>query len=286
MDAARKVNKWLRGTSIVYLYFVQEGVNYKAFHAVMYPLFGQYLNLPGHQYQSIRSLSSLAWSTKIFFSFFSDSLPVFGYRRIPYIALGLITMLAAQLWLSVMPMPDPYYSSSHNVSTGTCRRETDLPPLNPDAPNQAIVYIGIFLVWYMGLACADASVDGLMTQRSKLEPEETRGTLISYTRITGTIGGIAAMFIAGILMNTVEYGGQFCTFGIPFNRVTLAVLAVTLSGLVYAFLWTNEREVDDKDQKVDFRNKIHMFWRLLHRTDYLKLLLFALILTVQWTMKV
>ena len=110
---------------------------------------------------SLRSIFSLAWSLKIFFSFFSDSIPILGYRRIPYITIGLAVILTSLTVLSFKPMPEPFYET-HN-----CTRQTDMTqfPGNPDAPNEAFHYVCLFFLWYCGLSCADASIDGLMTQR-------------------------------------------------------------------------------------------------------------------------
>ena len=232
---------------------------------------------------SLRSVFSLAWSLKIFFSFFSDSIPFFGYRRIPYITLGLVTILTTLTVLSVKPMPEPYYATSY--ANGTCMKLSNQAPINPDAPNQAFIYIVLFFMWYCGLSCADASVDGLMTQRSKLEDEEVRGTLISYTRLSGQVGGVVALLCVGFLLNDVKYGGTFC-FGMEMNHFMWIPFVFAVSGIVYAFVYTNEKDVDKYKEKVEFGKKLKELWSLFHRWNYLKLLIFSLCISVQWSLRV
>ena len=229
---------------------------------------------------SLRSVFSLAWSMKIFFSFFSDSIPICGYRRIPYITLGLAIILTTLTVLSVKPMPEPYYA------TANCTKLRGQDPINPDAPNQAFVYIVLFFLWYCGLSCADASVDGLMTQRSKLEDEDVRGTLISYTRLSGQVGGVTALLCVGLLLNNVKYGGTFCSFGLEFNNFMWIPFVFATSGIVYAFIYTNEKDVDKYREEVEFGRKLKELWSLFHRWNYLKLLIFSACISVQWSMRV
>ena len=161
-----------------------------------------------------------------------------------------------------------------------------MDPLNSNAQSDALPYIMLFLLWYGGLSCSDSTVDALITQKSKLEPDEKRGTLLSITRISRQFGALLAIVSVSLLFNTPKYGGKFCSFGIDFNTYTWIPFAFTVFALVYALLFTNEKDLDRKKEKIETRKKLKQLWELFHRWNYLKLLLFALLINIQWAIKV
>ncbi|XP_063724229.1 uncharacterized protein LOC134851884 [Symsagittifera roscoffensis] len=271
------VNKKLRGSSIYALHFIQAGFLYTSFHNLAYPLFGRYFNLASHQYSSLRSLYSLAWGCKIFFSFCSDSLPVFGYRRLPYLVTALSAISIILLILSLKPMPEPYYAIE---SGNNCTQKLSDSPQNPEAPNEATSYVLLFFLWYWALACSDSTIDALITQRSKLEPDEKRGTLISCARISRQLGSMFAYLAVGILFNTVNYGGSFCGFEFKFNHFTWILFVFTIVGLIYALMFTNEKDIDKEKEKIEVKRKLAELWSLFHKWYYLKLLIFAVYISL------
>ena len=125
-----------------------------------------------------------------------------------------------------------------------------------------------------------------MTQRSKLEDEKVRGALISYTRLSGQVGGVISLICVGLLLNSVNYGGTFCEFGIEFNNFAWIPFAVAVSGVFYACMYTNEKDVDKHKEEVAFKRKLKELWALLHRWNYLKLLIFAGVMSIQWSLRV
>ena len=148
------------------------------------------------------------------------------------------------------------------------------------------MYIVLFFIWYCGLSCADASVDGLLTQKSKLEPAEKRGTLISYTRMSRQVGGIVALLSVGILLNNAKYGGTFCNFGLEFNSFMWIPFLVASSGIIYAFMYTNEKDVDKEKEEIELGTKLKQLWSLFHKWNYLKLLAFSAIVCVFLSLRV
>ncbi|XP_075244351.1 uncharacterized protein LOC142338467 isoform X2 [Convolutriloba macropyga] len=269
----------LRGSSVYALHFIQAGFLYSTFENLAYPLFGRYLNMPSHQYNSLRSLYSLAWGCKIFFSFFSDSLPILGYRRLPYLAMALGVISLILTIMALKPMPEPYYAVSN------CTQSFEDVPNNPNAPNEALSYVVLFFLWYWALACSDSTIDALITQRSKLESDDNRGTLISYARISRQLGSMLAYLTVGVLLNTVKYGGTFCSFEVPFNKFMWIPLSFTLVGIMYACLFTNEKDVDKEKERVEVRRKLGEVWQLFHSWHYLKLLIFAVFSCSMWSIK-
>ena len=219
----------------------------------------------------------MAWGCKIFFSFCSDSLPVFGYRRLPYLVTALSAISIILLILSLKPIPEPYYAIE---SGDNCTQKLSDPPQNPEAPNEATSYVLLFFLWYWALACSDSTIDALITQRSKLEPDEKRGTLISCARISRQLGSMFAYLAVGILFNTVNYGGSFCGFDFKFNHFTWILFVFTIVGLIYALMFTNEKDIDKEKEKIEVKRKLAELWSLFHKWYYLKLLIFAVYISL------
>ena len=174
-------------------------------------------------------------------------------------------------------MPEPYYATE---SGNNCTQKLSDSPQNPEAPNEAISYVLLFFLWYWALACSDSTIDALITQRSKLEPDEKRGTLISCARISRQLGSMFAYLAVGILFNTVNYGGSFCGFDFKFNHFTWILFVFTIVGLIYALMFTNEKDIDKEKEKIEVKRKLAELWSLFHKWYYLKLLIFAVYISL------
>ena len=174
-------------------------------------------------------------------------------------------------------MPEPYYAIE---SGNNCTQKLSDSPQNPEAPNEATSYVLLFFLWYWALACSDSTIDALITQRSKLEPDEKRGTLISCARISRQLGSMFAYLAVGILFNTVNYGGSFCGFEFKFNHFTWILFVFTIVGLIYALMFTNEKDIDKEKEKIEVKRKLAELWSLFHKWYYLKLLIFAVYISL------
>ena len=120
-------------------------------------------------------------------------------------------------------------------------------------------------------------MDGIVTQKSALEHESIRGRLISHAKIAKKFGGIVMLLMLAALNNRIEYGGSFCNFGLSFNRLTVIFIVIMGTALVYGWLWTNEKDMDDKIEKVEIKRKLGDLWDLLNTSYYLKFILFVMI---------
>ena len=56
--------------------------------ASSYGLLICYLNVPAYVASASRAVIGLAWSIKLAFALLTDGVPIFGYRRRPYMLLG------------------------------------------------------------------------------------------------------------------------------------------------------------------------------------------------------
>ncbi|KAK7236640.1 hypothetical protein SO694_0024105 [Aureococcus anophagefferens] len=77
--------------------------------STIYGFFLGYLNVEGYVYATAATIVSLPWSFKFLFGAINDCVPLFGYRRKPYMVLGWLLCSAALLRLAAMPLPRPYW---------------------------------------------------------------------------------------------------------------------------------------------------------------------------------
>lgn len=107
-------------------------------------------------------LQTFPWALKIFFGFISDSFPILGMHRIPYLVLGAC-----------------FYSLSF-ISYGVIRQDN------------IVLLSGCIFLGTSGLILMDVIVDTLCVERSRFEPNHRRGNFQSScyaTRFGGTLVG-------------------------------------------------------------------------------------------------
>ena len=75
----------------------------------MYGFFIGYLNVPAHVYSTAGVIMSMPWSFKFLFGLLSDCMPMFGYRRKPYMCIGWGFCCIMLLILSQRTLPPPYW---------------------------------------------------------------------------------------------------------------------------------------------------------------------------------
>lgn len=105
------------------------------------------LNAEPQMQNTIGILQTLPWSLKVAFGFLSDAFPINGLHRKPYLAIGAIMYSTAFIAYSVL--------GKHDV---------------------VLLSLSIFL-GTIGLIQMDVMADTMCVQRSKFEPEETKGQM-------------------------------------------------------------------------------------------------------------
>ena len=81
-SAARK----RRGQWGLYAQYFAVGVVYGGLPSTIYGFFLGYLNVESYVYATTSTIVALPWSFKFAFGAVNDCVPIFGYRRKPYIA--------------------------------------------------------------------------------------------------------------------------------------------------------------------------------------------------------
>ena len=92
----------LRG---LYVQYAAVGFVSSALPATLYGFFLGYLRVNSYVYATAGQVILLPWSCKLLFGIVNDRVPIQGYRRKPYIALGWSLCAAALLVLACHDMP-------------------------------------------------------------------------------------------------------------------------------------------------------------------------------------
>ncbi|KAG9403271.1 hypothetical protein AC1031_005917 [Aphanomyces cochlioides] len=233
------------------------GILLGVFNALQYPLFLNYLHMEGYQSASYKVLISLGWSSKIFFGILSDCLPVFGYKRRPYMVLGWSICGACCLVMAILPFPAPYYgkpglSGLNNLTT------EQLKFINEGAPTSANLFIVLSMVASLGYVMADVAADAMVVQYAEREPIAIRGriqTAIYFTRDSCTM---LPMLVVAFCMNDYKYSGSFSwSIGPNVVYAGLNIPCVVATFTAVALV------VEEKAERVGLRQYIRDVWGLL-----------------------
>ncbi|BAY45040.1 Biopterin transport-related protein BT1 [Scytonema sp. HK-05] len=153
--------------AILTVYFVQ-GVLGLGRLAISF-FFKDELGLTPAQVSALLGIVVLPWIIKPLYGFMSDGLPIFGYRRRPYLVLSGI--LGAISWVSLATI----------VHT----------------PIAAVVAIAL---GSLSVAVSDVIVDSLVVERARAESQAQAGSLQSLTWGTTALGGLITAYFSGMLL--------------------------------------------------------------------------------------
>lgn len=163
--------------AILTVYFVQ-GILGLARLAVSFFLKDE-LRLSPAQVAVLMGIAGLPWIIKPLFGFISDSLPIFGFRRRPYLVLSGILGAISWVWLATI------------VHT------------------QLEATLAIALSSLSG-AVSDVIADSLVVERARKESHEFAGSLQSLCWGTTAFGGIVTAYLSGILLHYYGTRTIFC----------------------------------------------------------------------------
>jgi folate/biopterin transporter len=162
---------------ILTVYFVQ-GILGLAHLAVSFFLKDE-LGLTPAQVSALVGIVMLPWMVKPLLGFMSDGLPIFGYRRRPYLVLAGI--LGAISWLCLGTI----------VHTATA----------------AIVTITLCS---LSTAVSDVIIDSLVVERVRTESQAEAGSLQSLCWVAMSVGGLITAYFSGILLEYFSTRTVFC----------------------------------------------------------------------------
>jgi len=192
---------WSAG--VVMHYFVV-GIVFGAVNAILQGLLFGYLNMESNFASIACNLCNLPATFAFLYGLISDTRPIYGYRRKPYMILGWALTFIGLCALALLPMPEPYYCTHEDGGY-----EMHKPPCNPDAPANVIHFVILFFILVLGASIANAAASGLLVEYAKMEPEETRGSAQATMNMVQMAGMLSATILAAFGFNGKEYTGSF-----------------------------------------------------------------------------
>jgi len=158
-------------SAILLVYFVQ-GILGLARLAVSFFLKDDIALSPA-EVSALMGIAALPWTIKPVFGFMSDGLPIFRYRRRPYLILS--GLLGAIAWLCMATL----------VNT----------------PLKATIAI---LLTSLSVAISDVIVDSLVVERAREEDQGDAGTLQSLAWGASAVGGLITAYLGGLLLQRIS----------------------------------------------------------------------------------
>ncbi|MBD2597587.1 folate/biopterin family MFS transporter [Nostoc spongiaeforme FACHB-130] len=153
--------------AILSVYFVQ-GILGLARLAVSFFLKDELMLSPA-QVSALFGVVALPWMIKPLFGFMSDGLPIFGYRRRPYLVLSGI--LGAIAWVSMATVVHSSWAATAAIALSS-----------------------------LAVAVSDVIVDSLVVERARVESQADAGSLQSLCWGASAVGGLVTAYFSGILL--------------------------------------------------------------------------------------
>lgn len=148
------------------------------------------------QLMAMGGLASIPWCLKPIYGFISDSFPIFGYRRKPYIMIGCwLTTLA--YWCL------PWY-----------------------ADDMEMVCFWMFLS-SLGTCISDVVCDSILVVHARNESKEDTGTIQSWCWGLRSAGGLLASATGGIAYNSI--GGELVQVVTGFFPLIISILFLAIN---------------------------------------------------------
>ncbi|QHG15207.1 folate/biopterin family MFS transporter [Nostoc sp. ATCC 53789] len=177
--------------AILTVYFVQ-GILGLSRLAVSFFLKDELLLSPV-QVSALLGIVFLPWMIKPVFGFISDGLPIFGYRRRPYLILSGV--LGTASWMSLATIVHTSWAATLAIALGS-----------------------------LSVAMSDVIVDSLVVERARGESQAKAGSLQSVCWGASAIGGLITAYFSGLLL---QYFTTRTVFGIT------ALFPLIVSGVAW-----------------------------------------------------
>jgi folate/biopterin transporter len=157
--------------AILLVYFVQ-GILGLARLAVSFFLKDE-LHLSPAEVSALLGIVALPWMVKPLFGFISDGLPIFGYRRRPYLVLS--GLLGATSWVTLATIVHSAWAATLAITLGS-----------------------------LSIAVSDVIVDSLVVERARQESVSGAGSLQSLCWGTSAVGGLITAYFSGALLQKFD----------------------------------------------------------------------------------
>lgn len=153
--------------AIALVYFVQGALGLA--HLAVSFFLKDRLGLGPAEVASLVGIAMIPWTIKPIYGMISDSFPIAGYRRRPYLVLSSI--LGTVSWLCMAMVVKTPLAASIAIGLGS-----------------------------LSVACSDAITDALVVQRARKESEGDAGSLQSFSWAAVSIGAISSAYFSGFIL--------------------------------------------------------------------------------------
>ncbi|MBD2384835.1 folate/biopterin family MFS transporter [Cylindrospermum sp. FACHB-282] len=206
--------------AILSVYFVQ-GILGLARLAVSFFLKDELLLSPV-QVSVLLGLVALPWMIKPVYGFLSDGLPIFGYRRRPYLVLSGI--LGAGSWLSLATIVHTSWAATIAIALSS-----------------------------LSIAVSDVIVDSLVVERARVESQAKAGSLQSLCWGASALGSLLTAYLSGFLLEHFTTRAVFCV---------TAIFPLIVSVSAWLIAETPISKDDQKSHKTNFLTIKHQLAKL------------------------
>jgi folate/biopterin transporter len=179
--------------AILLVYFVQ-GVLGLARLAVSFFLKDD-LGLGPAQVSALMGIAAVPWMIKPLFGFISDGLPIFGYRRRPYLILS--GLLGAGAWVAMATIVHSAWQVTAAIALSS-----------------------------LSVAVSDVIVDSLVVERARKESVSDAGSLQSVCWGASAVGGLITAYFSGFLLE------HFSTQTVFAITATFPLIISLVAGLI------------------------------------------------------
>eukprot|EP01039_Chlorochromonas_danica_P009548 gene9548-10553_t len=159
----------------------------------------EYLNAEPQMQNTIGILQTLPWSLKLAFGFLSDAVPMYGMHRKPYLAIGAVLYSTAFMAYAILGVHSVVFLS-------------------------ACTFMGT-----IGLIQMDVMADTMCVQRSKYEPEDTRGQMQASCYSIRFAGSLIGAICGATLCNRKSWGWGLDFMQLAFLNGLIPFILVTPS---------------------------------------------------------
>ncbi|CAI5747019.1 unnamed protein product [Peronospora destructor] len=222
------------------------GLVYGVLPSTITPFLTYYLNMEGTATTSARALISIPWSLKVFIGVISDCIPLFGYRRRPYMVLGWSVTVLCLFIMAMTTLEEPYFPDPEMRNIKPIEYSVEMAQsLNKSAPSSGAKYIVLMMLATLGYLFADVAADAVVVEYAQREPEETRGRTQTAIYTVRTLFNVLAQVITGFGLSSSDYGGSF-EFGISFPDTMLLLAIFCLPVIPMTWMYVHEEVVKER----------------------------------------
>ncbi|MBZ8178595.1 folate/biopterin family MFS transporter [Oscillatoria salina] len=222
--------------AIITVYFVQ-GILGLARLAISFFLKDD-LALSPAEVAALSGIAALPWVTKPLLGFLSDSLPLFGYRRRPYLILSGI--FGAASWLALATVV-----------------------------NNAWTAIAAILLTSLSVAISDVIVDSLVVERARKESLAQSGSLQSLCWGSSALGGIITAYLSGWLLEQFSNQTVFAITA-TFPLIVCGVAWLIAEQPVEKVSPEKDEDKDDRQKpNLGVKQQIKQLWRAISQKTIL-----------------